>query len=82
MKGSLVAVGALLVLGGGAALGYGLTRKPTGGMTPQAQQAMGSAVSSLDGDVKAARATVKRQFEQAVNSLIDIRRTRRGSELE
>jgi hypothetical protein len=59
LKGPLVAVGALLVVVGGAALGYGVTRKPTGGMTPQASQAMGAAIGQLDGDVKAARATVK-----------------------
>ena len=59
MKGSLVAIGAVLVLGGGGALGYGLTRKPSGGMTPQASQAMASAVGSLDGDVKAARGQVQ-----------------------
>ena len=59
MKGPLVAIGALLVLGGGGALGYGLTRKPTGGMSPQASQAMTAAVTQLDGDIKAARASVK-----------------------
>jgi tRNA A-37 threonylcarbamoyl transferase component Bud32 len=59
LKGPLVAIGALLVVVGGAALGYGLTRQPTGGMTPQASLAMSSAISQLDGDVKAARATVK-----------------------
>lgn len=59
MKGPLAAVGALLVLAGGAALGYGVTRKPAGGMTPQASQAMSSTVSQLDGDVKAARSSVK-----------------------
>ena len=59
MKGPLLAIGALLVVAGGAALGYGVTRKPAGGMTPQASQAMSSAINQLDGDVKAARATVK-----------------------
>lgn len=59
MKGPLVAIGALLVVAGGAALGYGVTRKPSGGMTAQASQAMSAAVGQLDGDVKAARATVK-----------------------
>jgi hypothetical protein len=59
LKGSLVAVGALLVLGGGAALGYGLTRKPTGGMSPQAQGAMDAAVTKLDNDIKSARDSVK-----------------------
>jgi hypothetical protein len=59
LKGPLIAIGALLVAFGGAALGYGVTRKPAGGMTPQASQAMSSAINQLDGDVKAARATVK-----------------------
>jgi len=59
LKGPLLALGALLLVGGGAALGYGVTRKPAGGMSAQASAAMASAVSQLDGDVKAARATVK-----------------------
>ncbi|MBA3461897.1 MAG: serine/threonine protein kinase [Deltaproteobacteria bacterium] len=56
-RGVLVAGAALLLLGGGA-LGYALTRKAQGGMTQEATAAMGSAVSSLDGDIKAARASV------------------------
>jgi serine/threonine-protein kinase len=56
-KPALVAIGAVLILGGGGLAGYGLTRKPTGGITPQASQAMTSAASQLDGDIKAARAS-------------------------
>ena len=56
-KGALVAGAVLIVLGGGA-LGYGVTRKAVGGMTPAATAAMGAAVSGLDGDIKAARASV------------------------
>src|SRR5574338_136395 len=55
----LVAVGALLLVAGGALVGYGVTREPTGGLTPKASAAMGSAIGQLDGDVKAARASVK-----------------------
>lgn len=56
-RGAVVAGAILIVLGGGA-LGYALTRKAIGGMTPEGTAAMGSAVSSLDGDIKAARAAV------------------------
>ena len=59
-RGVLVAGAALLLLGGGA-LGYALTRKAQGGMTQEATAAMGSAVSSLDGDIKAARASVEQR---------------------
>ncbi|HEX5057879.1 MAG TPA: serine/threonine-protein kinase [Kofleriaceae bacterium] len=54
-----MAIGALLVIAGGAAAGYGVTRKATGGLSPQASEAMGSSIAQLDGDVKAARASVK-----------------------
>jgi tRNA A-37 threonylcarbamoyl transferase component Bud32 len=58
-KTPLVAIGALLLVAGGAVAGFGLTRKASGGLTPQASEAMGSSIAQLDGDVKAARATVK-----------------------
>lgn len=58
-KPALAAIGTLLLIAGGALAGYGLTRKPTGGLTPQASQATASAIGQLDGDVKAARASVK-----------------------
>jgi hypothetical protein len=58
-KTPLVAIGALLLVAGGAVAGYGVTRKPTGGLSSQASQAMGSSVAQLDGDVKGARQAVK-----------------------
>jgi hypothetical protein len=58
-KTPLVAIGALLLVAGGAVAGYGVTRKPSGGMTSQASQAMGSSIAQLDGDVKGARQAVK-----------------------
>ncbi len=58
-RGALVALGAVLLLGGAGAIGYAVTREATGGMTPQATTAMTTAVNQLDGDIKAARATVK-----------------------
>ncbi|MDB4962904.1 MAG: Serine/threonine protein kinase [Myxococcales bacterium] len=51
--------GAVLIALGGAALGYGVTRKAVGGMTQDNAAAMAAAVSSLDGDVKGARASVE-----------------------
>jgi hypothetical protein len=57
-KGAWLALGAVLVVGGGAALGFALTRKAEGGMTQQGTQAMGAAIATLDGDIKAARTAV------------------------
>src|SRR4051794_32927782 len=56
---SLVAVGAVVIIGGGAAIGYAVTRKATGGMTPVQSAAMASAIGQLDGDIKARRAAVQ-----------------------
>ena len=58
-KPALVAIGAVLLVGGGALAGFGLTRKPAGGIAPQASEAMASAASQLDGDIKAARASAQ-----------------------
>ncbi len=58
-KPAVVALGAILLVAGGGLAGYGLTRKATGGMTPEQSEAMGTAIAQLDGDVKTARATVK-----------------------
>jgi tRNA A-37 threonylcarbamoyl transferase component Bud32 len=58
-KTPLIAIGALLLVAGGAIAGYGVTRKPTGGLTPKASEAMGSSIAQLDGDVKGARQAVK-----------------------
>ncbi len=56
-KGVIAAGAALLVLGG-AALGFALTRQAVGGLAPQKVEVMSAAVASLDGDIKAARASV------------------------
>ncbi len=66
-RGALIA-GAALILVGGGALGYGVTRKAVGGMTPERTAAMGAAASSLDGDIKAARASV----EQKAKTLAEV----------
>src|SRR5206468_6078993 len=53
------AVGAVLVAAGGGAVGYGVTRQATGGMSPEATSAMQTAIAQLDGDIKAARGAVR-----------------------
>ncbi|HTR56326.1 MAG TPA: serine/threonine-protein kinase, partial [Kofleriaceae bacterium] len=58
-RAAAVAVGAVFVIGGGAALGYAVTRKATGGMTERGTQAMGAAIGELDGDIKAARTALQ-----------------------
>jgi tRNA A-37 threonylcarbamoyl transferase component Bud32 len=58
-KTPLIAIGALLLVAGGAVAGYGVTRKPTGGLTPQASQAMGGSVAQLEGAVNTARVAAK-----------------------
>jgi Protein kinase domain len=55
---TLAVAGAIVILGGGAAIGYAVTRKATSGMSPVQSAAMGAAVAQLDGDIKAARAAV------------------------
>jgi tRNA A-37 threonylcarbamoyl transferase component Bud32 len=58
-KTALVVAGVVLVAAGGAIAGYGATRtSKSGGMTPEASAAMSTAVGQLDGDIKAARASV------------------------
>jgi hypothetical protein len=52
-------VGALLVVSGGAALGYGLTRKAQGSMTPKAASAMTAAVNELDSEITRARSQLR-----------------------
>ena len=58
-RAALVAAGFVLLAAGGGLAGYGATRVATGGMTPEASSAMSAAIGQLDGDIKAARATVK-----------------------
>ena len=59
MGRGLLAGGVVLLVAGGGVLGYGLTRKPTGGTSPEAAAAIAANTSSLDGDVKALRAKVE-----------------------
>jgi hypothetical protein len=54
----LLAAGAVLVLAGGAVVAYGLTQKGTS-VPPAATSAITTSISSLDGDVKALRASVE-----------------------
>jgi tRNA A-37 threonylcarbamoyl transferase component Bud32 len=49
----------VLIVAGGGALGFALTRKAPGGVTPEASAAMASAVGKLDGDIRAARASIE-----------------------
>jgi tRNA A-37 threonylcarbamoyl transferase component Bud32 len=52
-------LGAALVVAGGGALGFALTRKGSAEPTPEAIAAMASAVGRLDGDIRAARASIE-----------------------
>jgi hypothetical protein len=56
-----VALGAVLIVAGGGALGFALTRKGTAGVTPEASAAMASAVGRLDSDIRVARAAVEQR---------------------
>jgi serine/threonine-protein kinase len=68
----LVAAGAIILLGGGAAIGYAVTRKATGGMSAMQSSAMGSAIAQLDGDIKAARGAVHERA-QTLSTLPQVR---------
>ncbi|MDB4959508.1 MAG: pkn7 [Myxococcales bacterium] len=54
----LLAAGALLIVCGGGALGYALTRHAQGGMPEQSKSEMATAVAKLDGEINAARTAV------------------------
>ncbi|HEU0031612.1 MAG TPA: serine/threonine-protein kinase [Kofleriaceae bacterium] len=78
MGRAAVALGAILIVGGGAALGYALTRKPAPapGLAPEAASAMASAIAKLEGDLRDAhaRAAVRAQtiaVNQYVKTAID-----------
>ena len=61
MARAALVVGAVLIVGGGAALGYALTRKGTaGGMTPGASAAMATAIGKLETDLKVTRSGIER----------------------
>jgi tRNA A-37 threonylcarbamoyl transferase component Bud32 len=51
-------IGLLAIISGGALIGYAVTRKGVGGMSPAQTAAMARAVGQLDGDIKAARSEI------------------------
>ena len=63
-SGRLAVAGALLVVGGGAALGYAFTRKAESGMTPKATAAMTAAMNELDGAINKSRSELRGAAEQ------------------
>jgi hypothetical protein len=82
----LAAVGALLVVAGGAGLGYALTRKAPGTMSAAATTEMTAAINELDATVTKARSELRGAAEQlakltAVRSVVVAdAATARGSE--
>jgi hypothetical protein len=67
---ALVAVGAVLIVVGGGALGFALTRRAAGEVTPEASAAMASAVGKLDGDIRVARASVEQRAKSLAESSV------------
>jgi len=59
----LVVAGMILLVAGGGAVGYALTRKATGGMTPELTRMMEESISQLDADIQSARSSVKSRAE-------------------
>jgi hypothetical protein len=74
----LAILGVIAIVGGGAAIGYAVTRKAAPGMTPAQAAAMTQAVDRLDGDINAKRAAIKARTE----SLADVEVVRRASVLD
>ncbi len=72
MGRALAAAGAIVIIGGGAAIGYAVTRKATGGMLPEQTAAMASAVGQLDSAITAARAAVHTSASQ-LSALLPVR---------
>ncbi|TMQ27227.1 MAG: serine/threonine protein kinase [Deltaproteobacteria bacterium] len=70
-KGFVVA-GAIAIVLGGAAAGYALTRKASGGLTDAQSSAIDGAVKQLDSDITAARSTVHTSASQ-LSGLITVR---------
>ncbi len=64
-----VALGAILIVAGGGALGYAFTRKATGGMKPEQTTAMTEALVRLDGDLKSERGKVKERATSLATQL-------------
>ena len=59
MARGLAVVGAVLVIAGGAAIGYAFTRKADGAMSPQASSAMQGAWTELDTEITRARSKLR-----------------------
>src|SRR5687767_8499820 len=53
-----------MIVAGGAALGYALTRKAQGGMTPKATGEMQAAMTQLDSEITKARSQLRGGAEQ------------------
>ncbi|HEU4731510.1 MAG TPA: serine/threonine-protein kinase [Kofleriaceae bacterium] len=70
MGRALAVIGVIVILAGGAAIGFAVTRSEPGG-SPDQVQATG-AVSQLDGDIKAARSGV-RDRAQTLSTLLAVR---------
>ncbi|HLL23433.1 MAG TPA: serine/threonine-protein kinase [Kofleriaceae bacterium] len=59
MGRGLAALGAVLIIGGGAALGYGFTREEKAGMSPAARDAMTAAINELDKAITTSRSELR-----------------------
>lgn len=70
---ALAVVGALVVIGGAAAIGYAVTRKATGGMSMDQTAAMSDAVAKLDAEIQSARTAV-RERAATLSTLLAVRR--------
>jgi serine/threonine-protein kinase len=64
--------GAVVIILGGAAVGYAVTRKASGGMSEAQTAAMVGAITKLDGDITAARAAVHTSASQ-LSTLLTVR---------
>jgi hypothetical protein len=65
-------VGAIVIIAGGGAIGYAVTRKGVGGMSPAQTAAMARAVGDLDGSIKAARSEI-RERAATLSSFLAVR---------
>jgi hypothetical protein len=65
-------IGAIVILAGGAAIGYAVTRKGTGGMSQAQSAAMTQAVSDLGSNIKAARSEI-RERATTLSSFLAVR---------
>jgi hypothetical protein len=69
---SFAVAGAIAIVLGGAAVGYAVTRKASGGMSEAQGAAMAGAIARLDGDINAARAAVHTSASQ-LSTLLAVR---------